>query len=224
MMLVEFDELLLVTLMGAVDASARFVHVRLGLPGKERSVGWQHPDWRADIAKRGGPALAALFGSGTTLAGTLRILGWLRNTVHGELIRATMQQQGWSRDAPIRLPKEDEQEILKAMDAAGGQAVWGVRAALDGSTVVDPARFVEQLFPAVLKLLNAIMEHTPRLGANAQPPSFEDGPRWYSQRNRLSVRWLATRLRLEGSRSRRQGARPACCGMCSRPHHSGSIA
>jgi len=115
-MLVELDTLL-VTLMSAVDASAAFVHILLGLPVKQRHrAGWQHHPWLATVAGKDA-ALARLLEPGTALARTLDILRLLRNTVHKEVIRATMRQRAFIRDAPITLPKEDEQTILDSMDA-----------------------------------------------------------------------------------------------------------
>jgi hypothetical protein len=184
-MLVELDQLL-VLLMGAVDASARFIHIVLGLPVNDRrQAGWQRAGWLATVAGRDA-TLSTLFGPATRLAHTLVILARLRNTVHSEMIRAIMQQSGRKRDAPIRLPDDDQQQILTAMDALGGRTAWGAKAALDGSTVVDPGALVDQLLPRVLTLLNAVMEHTPG-GAGPKPSS--QAPRSYSERNRLSIRW-----------------------------------
>jgi hypothetical protein len=89
--------------------------------------------------------------------------------------------------------------ILSSMDALGGRAEWGFQSAANGSSLVDPARLVERLFPNVLALLNETMEKTPveRLrhvqltAADSQPFSNgrPDQPDWYSERNRLSIRW-----------------------------------
>jgi hypothetical protein len=184
-MLVELDALL-VLLMGAVDASARFIHVLLGLPAKDRRhAGWQKSGWRDDVAEKNA-TLGGLFRSSTPLAHTLVILARLRNTVHSEMIRAIMQQSGRSWDAAIRLPHEDGQKVLEAMGALGGREAWGVRTNADGSELVDPGLFVELLFLKVLTLLNAVMEQTPGGGG---PRPQGQGPRWYNQRNRLSIRW-----------------------------------
>ncbi len=184
-MLVELDQLL-VLLMGAIDASARFTHIVVGVPADNRRfAGWQQADWRKKVAKQNA-TLGDLCRTGTPLANTLVILTRLRNTVHSEMIRATMQQSGRKRDAPIRLPDDEQQEILDAMDALGGRMAWGVSVALDGSTVVDPGAFVDQLLPRVLTLLNTVMEYTP--GGAGPKPSIQ-GPRWYDERNRLSIRW-----------------------------------
>ena len=187
-MLVELDTLL-ITLMGAVDVSARFVHILLGLPVRQRRyAGWQHSDsWLAKVAEKDA-ALAALFKPGTTLAHTVDILRLLRNTVHSEAIRATMRQVGFTRDAPIRLPREDEKTILASMDAVGGRETWGAQAAPDRSAAVDPGRFIEQLLPSVLTVLNAVMAHTPGAGSAEQRSSNDDHP-WYNERNQCSIAW-----------------------------------
>jgi hypothetical protein len=65
-MLVELDTLL-VTLMGAVDASARFMHILLGLPaGQRHHAGWQRRSWRATVASKD-HLLAGLSEPGTQL-------------------------------------------------------------------------------------------------------------------------------------------------------------
>jgi hypothetical protein len=98
-LLVELDTIL-VTLMGAVDASARFIHALLSLPGQQRDAGWQKPGWRSKLTGQDQP-LADLSDSGTLLADTVTVLSHLRNTVHGQAIQAVMRQSGLSRDAPI---------------------------------------------------------------------------------------------------------------------------
>ena len=185
--LVDLDTIL-VMLMGAVDASARFIHVLLAVQGDQRDAGWQKGGWRSRLAGQGQP-LADLFGSGAPLADVLTILSRLRNTVHGQAIQATMRQNGQVRDAPITLPAEHESQVLASMDNLGGRAAWGAQPGVGGAVAVDPGQFVEQLFPAVLRLLNAVMAATPPAYVRGQQPHPDSGPRWYSERNRLSVSW-----------------------------------
>ena len=163
--LVELDTLL-VMLMGAVDASARFIHLLLGLQGQQREAGWQKPGWRSQLTGQNQP-LADLFASGTPLADVLTILSRLRNTVHGQAIQAALRQKGSVRDAPITLPTENESQILACMENLGGQAAWGAQPAAGAAVAVDPGQFVERLFPAVLGLLNAVMAATPPANAGA---------------------------------------------------------
>lgn len=179
---------ILVTLMGAVDASARFVHVRLAVQGDQRDAGWQKGGWRSRLAAHGQP-LADLSGSGAPLPDVLTILTRLRNAVHGQAIQATMRQNGMVRDAPLTLPAEHESQVLPSMDNLGGRAAWGAQPGAGGAVAVDPGQFVEQLFPAVLRLLNAVMAATPPAYVRSQQPDPDSGPGWYSERNRLSVSW-----------------------------------
>jgi hypothetical protein len=179
---------MLVMLMGAVDASARFVHVMLGLPGQQREAGWQKPGWRSQFAGESQP-LADLFGSGAPLADVLTILSRLRNTVHGQVIQATLRQNGLTRDAPVTLPAENESQILASMDNLGGQAAWGAEPAAGGGVTVDPGQFVESLFPAVIGLLNAVMAATPPAFVRGQRPHLDSAHPWYNERNCLSVSW-----------------------------------
>ncbi len=185
--LVNMDTIL-VMLMGAVDASARYIHVLLEVQGDHRDAGWQKGGWRSRLAGQSQP-LADLFASGTPLADVLTILSRLRNTVHGQAIQATMRQNGQVRDAPITLPAEHESQVLASMDNLGGRAAWGAQPGAGGAVAVDPGQFVEQLFPAVLRLLNAVMAATPPAYVRSQQPHPDSGPRWYSERNRLSVSW-----------------------------------
>jgi hypothetical protein len=185
--LVELDTIL-VMLMGAVDASARFIHVLLALQGQQREAGWQKPGWRSQLTGQSQP-LADLFASGTPLADVLTILSRLRNTVHGQAIQATLRQKGPVRDAPITLPPENENQILASMDNLGGQAAWGTQPAVSGAVTVDPSQFVERLFPAVLGLLNAVMAATPAANVRGQRPQPGSAHPWYNERNRLSVSW-----------------------------------
>jgi hypothetical protein len=48
---------------------------------------------------------------------------------------------------------------------------------------------VEQLFPAVLGLLNAVMAATPTASAASQRTGPNYAHHWYNERNRLSVTW-----------------------------------
>jgi hypothetical protein len=186
-LLVELDTLL-VMLMGAVDASARFIHVLLGLRGQRRDAGWQKPGWRAQLIGQSQP-LADLFATGMPLADVLTILSRLRNTVHGQAIQATLRENGLVRDAPMTLPPQNEGEILACVDNLGGQAAWGAQPAAGGTVAVDPGQFVERLFPAVLGLLNAVMAATPQASAGGQRTGPNYAHPWYSERNRLSVAW-----------------------------------
>lgn len=68
-----------------------------------------------------------------------------------------MRQNGRVRHAPITLPAEHESQDLASMNNLGGHTAWGAQPGIGGGVALDPGQFVEQLFPAVLRLLNAFM-------------------------------------------------------------------
>ena len=77
--LTAFD-LAVLTLMGAVDASARLVHRLLDLAGKNRSARWQWADWRKLVAEKCPVAAAAV--EAENRLDVLTVLTELRNTIH----------------------------------------------------------------------------------------------------------------------------------------------
>jgi hypothetical protein len=52
---------------------------------------------------------------------------------------------------------------------------------------VDPGRFVGQLFPTVLGLLNSVMTARPSAYVRLKQPRLGSGPGWCGGRNRLTV-------------------------------------
>jgi hypothetical protein len=75
-------DVVLITLMGALDVSARIAHLTLGLRANRTfSAGWQNPTWlEAAIAAE--PALAEAFAPHSRNATVIRVLNRLRNAVH----------------------------------------------------------------------------------------------------------------------------------------------
>jgi hypothetical protein len=195
----ELDSML-VSLMGAVDASARVAHLTLGIVGSPRNAGWQNDQqWLPRVATAE-PTLATLFSAGTVHTHELTILRIMRNTVHGQMIRSiALQQPGRMLETAVMLPTSDEAAILSAMDALGGRSIWGASTG-PNRWLVDPGVFIEQLLPRVLAMLNEIMDKTPveRLShvhltqADCQPPAPDPkagGMDTFGERSRLSIRW-----------------------------------
>ena len=193
---------ILVSLMGAVDASARVAHLVLGIAGNSRDAGWQRDQqWLPRVATAE-PTLAALFNVGTVHTHALTILRLMRNTVHGQMIRSiALQQPGRMLETAIMLPASvsDEAAILAAMDALGGRGSWGASTG-PYRWLVDPGVFIEQLLPRVLTMLNEVMDKTPveqlsqvhLTQADRQPPApnpASGGMDEFSERSRLSIRW-----------------------------------
>ena len=197
----ELDSIL-VSLMGAVDVSARVAHVVLGIAGNVRNAGWQNDQqWLPRVATAES-ALGALFNAGTVHTHALTVLRLMRNTVHGQMIRSiALQQPGRMLETAIVLPvsASDEAAILSAIDALGGRGSWGASSG-PYRWLVDPGVFIEQLLPQIVTMLNEVMTNTPveRLSqvhltqADCQPPALNPatgGMDTFGERSRLSIRW-----------------------------------
>lgn len=117
-------DLALLTLMGAVDASARVPDHLLSLTGEEQTPGWHRKAWRARACKAS-DGIDKIFGDAQAQH-TLTILTRLRNTIHGSqlgpLAVATPQRQVRTL---IALPSDAEQQLLSAMTNRGGHEAWG---------------------------------------------------------------------------------------------------
>jgi hypothetical protein len=195
----EFDSIL-VSLMGAVDVSARVAHLVLGVAGSPHNAGWQRDQQWLPRVERAEPRLAGLFDTGTVHNQARTILKLMRNTGHGQMIRSiSLQQSGRLLQTAIMLPADTETAILASMDALGGRNSWG-GAAGPNRWLVNPGVFIEQLLPRVLTMLNEVMDKTPveRLShvnltpADRQPPGPDPragGMDTFGERNRLSIRW-----------------------------------
>ena len=197
----ELDSIL-VSLMGAVDVSARVAHLVLGITGSVRDAGWQNGQRWLPRVVTAEPALAVLFNADTVHSHVLTILRLMRNTVHGQMIRSiALHRPGRMLETAIVLPADtgDEVAILSAMDALGGRGSWGASAG-PYRWLVDPGVFTEQLLPRIVTMLNEIMETTPveRLSqvrltqADCQPPAPDPAAGrmdTFSERSRLSIRW-----------------------------------
>lgn len=189
---------MLVLLMSAVDITARVAHRVLALAVNIYYAGWQRP-WIGSVAAAD-PALAAIFAANTNNWHALTILRLLRNTVHGQAIRSIpVWLSGGSVETEVRLPADNQADIVASMDALGGRASWGARTITGGGVQVNPSIFVERLWPEILRVLNDTMTATPveRLGnvnltaADLQPPpdSASGVTGTFDQANRNSIRW-----------------------------------
>lgn len=189
-------DVVLLLLMGAVDATARVAHAVLGLTSRQYRAGWQYPDWLAEVATVT-PPLSALVQAGTDEQHVLTILRLLRNAIHGEVLQPLGVGRGRQRDRTlVSLPAAQQAELLASFAALGGTADWGVEQLLPGRIHADPGVLLEQLLPRVLLLLNKIMDATPveqlshvsLQASDCQPPTGPTpGP--FVELNRQSIRW-----------------------------------
>lgn len=197
--LLSFDMLVLL-LLGAVDATALVAHEILGLKTAPSEASWQKTAWLNKVSKVHAP-LGALFAAGAEHTHTLMILRRLRNTIHGD---ATRPLQAPVPDRPdrwlVKLPDAHQADLAAAFTALGGStAAWGVESALPWRTDADPVALVGQLLPRVLKLLDDVMATPPveqiadvKLQASdLVPPAgpVSGLPSAFSEMNRQSVRW-----------------------------------
>lgn len=192
-------DVVLLLLMGAVDATARVAHRALEIELPEHRAGWQREEWLTRVEERA-PALAAIVSDGTEGALALTILRRLRNQIHGAALQGIGFQNSRREESLVALPPHAAEEVLEATEALGGHENWGLRSDLPDTIHVDPGLFVEHLFPVVLQLLNDVMEYTPvehfaepDNGLTAAPPtSVRERPGLdpFDPKIRSSIRWL----------------------------------
>lgn len=151
--LFHFD-VLLFTLNGAFDGAARVAHRAYGVGRGEYRAGWTNRDWRKRMADEA-PELAALVERESDGWRLLRLVGLLRNTIHGAPIRP-IGTSGHNRRSLVSIPGDEQEEILKLVGALGGSEAWGVRAA-GRETYIEPDRFTERLLPLALELLDRLL-------------------------------------------------------------------
>jgi hypothetical protein len=185
-------DVVLLLLMGAVDAVARVVHRVLQISGSAR-LSWQHDQWLARVVAAA-PQFAPLIGKGTRGAHAMTVLRLLRNSVHGEALRPIAVRDGWKPQRTlVGLPADEARDLLDAINALGGQPAWGVEELIPGQLHADPGILLEQLLPSIIDLVNGLLEATPveQLPSvviedhHTKPPA--EAP--FDERARTSIRW-----------------------------------
>jgi len=196
-------DFVLLSLMGAVDVSARVAHRALGLRQQdEYRAAWQANragQWltRVDAVH---PSLAQVVHPGSAGENALTVLRLLRNSVHGEALQGlAVSGSGKSLESLVGLPRRDQPLLLAAMDALGGRTAWGARSTLPGRIHLDAGVLVDRLFEESIGLLNRLMRNTPverlpgvaltpsNLGPPADGPTGRSGP--FDSWARKSIRW-----------------------------------
>ena len=190
-------DVVLLLLMGAVDATAQIVHRDLELKGHPWEAKWQKAGWLKNVAISA-PSLSALFSRGSEDFHTLRVLRLLRNCVHGEALQQLAVVSGPKRERTlVAVPEADLQELETSFEASGGRVAWGVEELLPGRLHFDPGVFVEQLFPRVLTMLDHIMANSQTAEVEYASSQTADGastdgqldPGTFSPQNRDGIRW-----------------------------------
>jgi hypothetical protein len=192
-------DVILVLLMGAIDATARVAHISLNFSqskSKLRKAGWQNSDW-LKLVRNEAPSLADIVVDGSPGNHLLTILRSLRNSVHGEALQPlAVQQTGRRIETLFGLPRSDMDELVAACEALGGASRWGIKEQIPGRMHADPHALLEELFPRVVDLLDSLMTHTPVEGlANVDAATLPSGPPdegsmgTFDEKNRNSIRW-----------------------------------
>ncbi|MEU1969402.1 hypothetical protein ABZ541_29105 [Micromonospora sediminicola] len=157
-MLAELDSLLY-SLVGAFDITARLADLYLNLNTPKFQVGWQKQAWRTHLNNHA-PELAAFTAEGGTAHRVMKIAAVLRNTVHSAALHVTGHRLSTGEEnILVTVPPDEEQALLGWLDTDAD--AWGVQRMSGGRTVLDAGRFVEQLVPAALGVLEGTMARTP---------------------------------------------------------------
>lgn len=153
--LTAFD-LALLTLMGAVDASARLAHHLLGIGSGQHDAGWHRNKWRKQVANRCPTIVAAVEAENRLDA--LTVLRKLRNTIHAALIDPIAVARGQVHvTTRIELPASDAETILASIDRLGGREEWGVESHGPGHHHADPAELLDHLLVRLTPMLNDVL-------------------------------------------------------------------
>lgn len=191
-------ETLLLFLSASFDATARVAHVTY-LTGSYEKAGWRRERWLDRLAVEA-PALADVVADGRPATTLLKVVGALRNTIHGESLRAATVHRGGETARFIRIASRESDRLRRRLDELGEPLeAWGIRE--EGQELALVAdRFVERLLPAAVDVLNELMRKTDtsRLPDAAGSPLIaevderQDAPEvdWFSSEVRLRVRLL----------------------------------
>jgi hypothetical protein len=151
-------EALLLFLSASFDAIARVAHV-VYIGGSYEHAGWSRGRWLKRLRAHA-PMLAALVSDGTRGNTLLQIIGALRNTIHGESLRAATVQRGGETSRFIRVaPRESERLRARIEELGEVLAEWGLTEEREGLGLAAD-RFVERLLPGAVLLLNELMRET----------------------------------------------------------------
>lgn len=196
---------ILVLLVGAFDVLARVAHRAAALNSSERQAGWLRDRWREKLT-RTVPNLGALVAEETEGADLLKVLGILRNTVHGAGLQA-LGLGGISRrdGTAVSLPREESAELVEILKRRGWDRDWGLTRFHEERFHATPDLIVDHVIRASLPLMNAMMDATPveqLVGASrplrgdalpqagsSSPPVGDDLLDPFASRHQTSIRW-----------------------------------
>jgi hypothetical protein len=175
-------ETLLLFLSASFDATARVAHV-VYLTGSYEQAGWRRARWLERLAVEA-PDLADVVTDGTPATALLKLVGALRNTIHGESLRAAAVQRGGETTRFIRIAARESGRVRQRIDELGEPLeTWGIsEEGHELGLVAD--RFVERLLPAATDVLNELMRETD----TSRPPGAAGSPLIAGIEHRLGAR------------------------------------
>ena len=168
--LYHFD-MLLVSLVGAMDAAARVINrwLDLGLPDKD--AGWQKDTWRKRLGQQA-PETAALLNPLSRGGALFKMARVLRNLVHADVFQFVGERHGESTTLLMIVPDEAEAPLVQCLEQLEATSGWGVLVRPGHRVTIHPPVFIEALSRQLLHLLNAVMASAARVaGPDAVPQS-----------------------------------------------------
>jgi hypothetical protein len=166
-------DLALLTLGGAVDASARIVQRLLDVRGEPS---WFKKVWRTKVFNASSD-LEAVFAEESHLH-ALAILSTLRNTIHAAQLDPLAVSVSWGKvTTVVELPDNAVRRLLSAMNNADGKAAWGTIRHVSGRHLADPGQLLDALIARITAMLEALMTAMPVAGlAGVNPANQRPAP------------------------------------------------
>lgn len=189
---------LLITLLGASDATASVAHQIFGMKkGSSRKAAWHNHGWLKELDELR-PQFTDFIGKNTSNQHALILLSALRNTIHQIALNgATFRTEDDGKKILIVLPQNDNR-IMVSIKALGGEKQWGCVRYNSDIMLIDPGILPDKLTVVMIEFLNEIIERIPveELPGvvieekDRKPVIISDGiTEHLSDWKRLSIRW-----------------------------------
>jgi hypothetical protein len=192
-----FFEALLVSLQGALDAAARFLHLRYGVKGRLRGANWGWKDWRRALEESDAPTRRF---DNARLWRLDVLVGELRNAIHGAVLSSELREAGNPGENPtissyhpigIAIEPALAARIATAAEAEGGVGRWLHQTFADGVGLIDPWSYTEGAVATVAAALSSVIGRVEETAAECDPPAAPESMSTWSgtkeQRARIAA-------------------------------------
>lgn len=105
--------------VAALDAIARFTHLYFGLNSPKNLAGWNRPAWLKEL-RRAQKDVADIVRNGSRIGAALRIIHYIRNTIHGVPVREFLNVEPGRFDSPVEHRVALSAELVELVSEAGG--------------------------------------------------------------------------------------------------------